>query len=257
MTETDDVGGRPVQAVQTSCEILEALLERDSAGVTELAESLGRSKATIHGHLSTLHDNELVARDGDRYRISLRFVDFGEHAKRNVQVYDVAREEIDRLAEETGEVAQLMVKEHGRGVYLHKAEGEHSVRTASYPGARNHLHCTALGKAILAHLPEERVHAILDEHGLPQMTENTITDREALFAELEDVRDHGTAVDNEEILQGLRCIAAPLHGNDGTLYGAISVSGPTSRMQGTRFEETLPDALRGAANVIQINATQQ
>ncbi|WP_435197415.1 IclR family transcriptional regulator [Natronomonas sp. EA1] len=256
MSELNDGGGRSVKAVQTSCEILEELLERGSAGVTELSDSLGYSKATIHGHLSTLRANELVAKEGDEYRIGLRFVGYGERAKRNVQIYEVAKEEVDKLAAETGEVAQVMVEEHGRGVYLHKSEGEHSVQTAAYPGTRNYLHCTALGKAILAHLPEERVDAILDRHGQPAVTEHTITDRDELKAELEAVRDRGIAVDNEEILQGLRCIAAPLHGNDGTLYGAISVSGPTSRMKGERFEETLPEALRSAANVIQINAMQ-
>lgn len=256
MNENTDIGGRPVQAVQTSCEILTHLLEHGGAGVTELAEELGCSKATIHGHLSTLHRNELVTKDGDKYQLSLRFVDFGEQAKSSVQVYEIARQETEQLAAETGEVAQFMVEEHGRGVYLHKAEGEKSILTASYPGERKRLHCTALGKAILAHLPPERVDTIIDRHGLPKMTENTITHRATLLDELEAIRDRGIAVDDEEILQGLRCIATPLHGNDGELFGAISVSGPTSRMKGDRFEEELPELLHGTANVVQINANQ-
>jgi DNA-binding IclR family transcriptional regulator len=255
MTRNRSVG-RKVQAVQTSCDVLDALRELGEAGVTELADHLGLSKATVHGHLTTLYDNEYVVKSDGKYRLSLRFVDFGTHAKRSVDVYEVAGEEVDRLAAKTGEVAQLMVEEHGRGVYLHKTVGENGVQTASYVGGRRYLHCTALGKAMLAHLPESRVDEILDRHGMPRKTENTTTDREELKAELATVRERGVAFDSGEIFQGLRCVAAPVTGHDGELYGAISVSGPTSRMKGRRFEEEIPETVLGAANVIQINAAQ-
>ena len=253
---TERTGGRQVRAVQISCDVLQALRELDGAGVTELAEYLDLSKATVHGHLSTLYKNEFVVKEGSEYRVSLWFVDFGEYAKNSVPIYDIARQEIDALADRTGEVAQLMVEEHGRGVYLHKSAGDKAVKTRSYAGARKYLHCTALGKAILAHLPEERVNEIVERHGLPQQTDRTIGTREELEAELEQVRDRGVAFDDEEILQGLRCVAAPVTGHDGTLYGAISVSGPTSRMKGERFTDELPEVVQGAANVIQVNATQ-
>jgi DNA-binding IclR family transcriptional regulator len=256
MAHHERKAGRKVQAVQTSCDVLDALQELDGAGVTELAEYLDVSKATVHGHLATLYDNEYVVKSDGEYRLSLRFVDFGTHAKQSVDVYEVAGEEVDRLADETGEVAQLMVEEHGRGVYLHKSVGENGVQTASYVGDRRYLHCTALGKAMLAHLPETRVDEILDRHGMPRKTENTTTDRDALKDELESVRDRGVAFDSGEIFKGLRCVAAPVTGHDGALYGAISVSGPTSRMKGPRFEEEIPETVLGAANVIQINAAQ-
>jgi DNA-binding IclR family transcriptional regulator len=257
MTDPDPhPGGRTVQGVETSCRVLEALRELDGAGVTAVADYLGVSKATAHGHLTTLYKHEFVARDGDDYRVSLRFVDFGEHAKNGVEIHEVATREVDKLAERTGEVAQYMVEEHGRGVYLHKARGEDAVQTASYTGNRKHLHCTALGKAILAHLPEERVLAIADRHGLPEMTPDTITDRDALLEELARVRERGVSFDDEEVLQGLRCVAAPIISQDGELYGAISASGPVSRMKGDRFREEVPELVSGAANVIEINAHQ-
>ena len=256
MAGDTEMGGRQIQAVQISCDILEALRELDGAGVTELAEHLDISKATVHGHLSTLYKNEFVVKEGDWYRVSLRFVNFGEFAKDSIPIYDIARDEVDSLANQTGEVAQFMVEEHGRGVYLHKSVGEKAIQTRSYAGARKYLHCTALGKAILAHLPEERVDEIVARHGLSQQTDRTISTREELESELETVREQGVAFDDEEILAGLRCVAAPVTGHDGTLYGAISVSGPTSRMKGDRFTEELPEQVQGAANVIQVNATQ-
>ncbi|MDQ2055586.1 MULTISPECIES: IclR family transcriptional regulator [Halobellus] len=253
---TEAGSGRHVQAVQISCDILEALREMDGAGVSELAEALDRSKATIHSHLSTLAANEFVVKNDGVYEVSLRFVDIGEYAKGQVDIYEVAKEEVERLAEETGEVAQFMVEEHGRGVYLHKARGENAIQTASYTGNRKLLHCTALGKSILSQLSADEIDAIIARHGLPQRTNKTISSREELFDELETIREEGVAFDDEEILQGLRCIAAPIKHPNGSVCGAISISGPTSRFKGDRFHEELPEIVEGAANVIEVNATQ-
>lgn len=248
--------GRRVKAVQTTTEVLEALRELDGAGVTELADHLDIAKATVHSHLATLVDNEFVVKRGDEYRVSLRFVDFGEYAKSNVDIYEITKKEVDRLAEETGEVAQFMIEEHGKGVYLHKASGENAIQTASYTGNRKDLHCTALGKAILSQLSGTRVDEIIDKTGLPQRTPNTVSTRDELSEELETIREQKVAFDDEEILQGLRCVAAPIAQPNGDIQGAISISGPTSRFKGDRFREELPEIVRGAANVIEVNATQ-
>lgn len=248
--------GRRVQAVDLSCTILEALRELDGAGVSELAASLDRSKATVHTHLATLEDHELVVNKGERYELSLKFVDLGEYAKSQVDIYEVAKKEVDRLADETGEVAQFMIEEHGCGVYLHKARGENAIQTASYTGDRKHLHYTALGKAILSQMSTEEIDQVIDRHGLPQRTERTIGTREALFEEIQTVREEGVAFDDEEVLQGLRCVAAPIEHPEGDICAAISISGPTSRFQGDRFYEELPELVEGAANVIEVNATQ-
>jgi DNA-binding IclR family transcriptional regulator len=255
-TPTGSDAGRRVQAVQISCDILAALRETDGAGVSQLADHLGRSKATIHSHLATLADNEFVVNNDGTYDISLKFVDIGEYAKNQIDIYEVAKAEVDRLAEETGEVAQFMVQEHGRGVYLHKACGENAVQTASHTGTRKHLHCTALGKAILSQLSTNEIDRIIDRHGLPARTKNTVTTRAELFDALKTIRSEGVAFDDEEVLQGLRCIAAPIDNPAGDTCGAISISGPTSRFKGDRFHEELPEIVQGAANVIKVNATQ-
>ncbi|MFC4248342.1 IclR family transcriptional regulator [Natribaculum luteum] len=253
---TSSEGGRRIQAVETTCELLNALRERGGAGVSELTRETGYSKATVHAHLATLLENEFVVKRGKRYEISLKFVDFGEFAKNSVAIHDIAKQEVDKLAEQTGEVAQFMVEEHGRGVYLHKARGENAIRTASYTGERKDLHCTALGKAILAQFPRERVEEIIDEHGMPAHTENTITTREELFDNLETIRQENVAYDDEEALSGLRCVAAPIVYKNGDIQGAISISGPTSRFKDERFRDELAEVVRGAANVIEVNSTQ-
>lgn len=249
-------GGRQIEAVQISCDILEALLALDEPGVTELADHLGYSKGTIHGHLSTLYKNEFVIKNNGSYQLSLRFMDFSEQIKDVIGIYDIAKKETEKLAKRSGEVAQFMVEEHGWGIYLHKAMGENAVKSASYTGNRKHLHCTAIGKAVLSQLPKDRVEGIIAQHGLPQYTENTITEPEALYDEMETIRDRGLAYDDNEILQGLRCIAAPVKTPDDELLSSISISGPSSRIQGKFFEEEGPEMLKDAANVIEINASQ-
>ena len=242
-----------VGATETTLRILETLKEMDGAGVTEVANSLGLPKSTVHNHVSTLLRNEYVVKEGDTYRVGLRFLEFGEYIRNRMPIYDVARPEVERLAEETGELANLLVEEHGKGVYLCRAKGSRAVRLDTYAGMRVHLHCTALGKAILAHLPEERVREIVDTRGLPSRTGTTITDEDDLLAELEEIRERGVAHDEEERVAGLRCVAAPIKNLDGNALGAISVSGPTSRMKGPRFHEEVPEDLISTANVIELN----
>jgi len=251
-TMTND-DGATVGATETTLRVLETLKELDGAGVTEVADRLDLPKSTVHNHVSTLLRNEYVVKEGDTYRVGLQFLEFGEYIRDRMPIYDVARPEVERLAEETGELANLLVEEHGKGVYLSRAKGSRAVRLDTYAGMRVHLHCTALGKAILAHLPDERVREIIDTHGLPERTDTTITDEATLLEELEETRERGYAYDTEERLAGLRCVAAPIRNLDGNALGAISVSGPTSRMKGERFEEAVPEELISTANVIELN----
>lgn len=249
---------RTVNAVETSCRILNALREKGKLGVTELANRLDISKAGVHSHLSTLEQNGLVVNEGETYRISLFFLDFAEAAMNEVEFYDVISQELDDLAEETGEVAQFMVEEHGLGIYLYKTGGSSAVQTSSYVGNKKHLHCTALGKAILANMDENRMREIIDRRGLPRQTTNTITEFDSLEDELDQIRKQGYALDNEEVLKGLKCVAAPVKNKNDNLIGSISVSAPTSRMDEQLFRDELPQKVAHTANVIeiQINAAQ-
>ena len=157
------------------------------------------------------------------------------------------------MAAETSELSGLIIEEHGRGIFLHRSKGENAVHVDTYAGKRIYLHGAALGKAILAHLPTERVDTIVQRHGLPALTENTITDRDVLAQELADIRKRGIAFDDGERLNGLRSVGAAILGPDGEVLGAISVAGPTSRLRDDRFRKELPDVVRSAVNVIDLN----
>ncbi len=245
----------PVGATEKTLQILDALQQLDGAGVTELSRTLDISKGTVHNHLSTLKENEYVVADGSTYRLSLRFLELGEYTRHQTRLLGIARSEIDALAEQTGEIANLMIEEHGRGVYLYISRGEKAVTLDTRVGTRQYLHTSALGKALLSNMDDERFEAVIDRHGLPAETPNTVTDVESLQDELEVIRERGVAFDGEERAEGIRCVAAPITDNNDVLLGSVSVSGPSTRMKGDRLHEEIPDQVQNAAMVIGINAS--
>jgi DNA-binding IclR family transcriptional regulator len=245
----------PIKSTETTFRVVEALRALDGAGVSELAEHLGLPRSTVHNYLSTLEQEEYVVNDGGSYEVGVRFLELGAYARNRRQIYAIAEPEVDRLADETGELANFLVEEHGRGIYLQRARGADAVRVEAHVGTRVSLHSTALGKAILAHLPESRVDGIVEAHGLEPATPRTVTDRDVLDDRLAEVRERGYALDDEERLEGLRCVAAPVLSTDDRVLGAVSVSGPSHRMRDDRFRDALPKRVLEAVNVIELNVT--
>lgn len=245
----------PVKATKVTFEIIDFLRKRNGAGVSEIADHLEKPTSTIHDHLRTLETEEYLIKDDSEYRIGARFLELGEQARSRMKVYHLARPEVDELATKTGNHSNVMIEEHGRGVFLYKAKGENAVRLDTHAGMRVYLQTTALGKSILAFRPLDEVETILDRHGLPQITENSITSRDQLLKELDQIRERGYAIDDEERVQGMRCVAAPITTSEGKAVAAISVSGPKSRLQGEYLEETLPNMVLQSSNVIEVNLT--
>lgn len=244
-----------VRSVVTAFEVLTALVELNGAGVTELASHLEIPKSTLHNYLSTLEQQEFLVKDGTTYRVGIQFLELGAFARTQYPLYKIARPEVNHLAEETGELANLLIEEQGWGYYLYRARGDEAVNAGARVGTQIYLHCSALGKAILAHMPEERVDEIIDRRGLPSLTENTATDRDELSEELDEIRNRGYAIDDEEHHDGLRCIAVPVLSSGDRVLGAISVAGPSNRMKGDQFAEEIPSLLKERVNVVELNIT--
>lgn len=246
-------GRRTIRSAEISSKILKGLQELNGAGTTEIAEHLGHSKSTIHDHLYTLDRAGLIVRTNNGFRLSIRFLDMAEHVKKQFGNYEVIARELDDLANETQEVAQFGVEEHNSVRYLYKKKGKKGVDTASRVGTQQPLHSTSLGKAILAHYPLNRVEEIIDGIEFERRTGNTITTKQELLDELEETRHRGYAIDDEENLRGIRCIAAPVIVDD-EVVGAVSLTGPASRFSGELFEEKLPETIKRTTNVIEINS---
>ena len=229
------------------------LLQREEARtVSGIADELGHSKSTVHSHLQTLVDEEMVVPTDEGYRLSLRILDMARGVRDQVGNCDVIEEEVDALAAETGEIAQFGIEEYGRVSYLHKANGERAVETASRVGTQQPIYSTSLGKVILAYLPPDRRAEIVDSCAFEPLTARTVTDPATLREQLAEVRERGYAVDDEENIDGLRCVAAPVRDGE-TVFGAVSVSGPSSRFTRDRIDGELSERVRRAANVIELN----
>ncbi|WP_255152041.1 IclR family transcriptional regulator [Halorarius halobius] len=247
---------RTVKTADTLFTIIQELQRRDGAGVTELAREIGMAKSTVYDHLATLERKEYVVKEGDTYRLSLRFLDHGVYIRDRAGMEGVVEPVITQLAADVDEAVWFVVEEHGHAVFLYRAMGERAVQTHARIGRRSGLHHLAAGKAILAHLPDERVDEILDEHGLPARTEHTVTDREALSEQLETVRETGIATEQDETVPGVSSVASPVV-FEGDVKGAITVIGPSNRIDGARLRETLPDLIRGATNEVELKLTYE
>lgn len=241
-----------IRATGTTFRVVDAIQDLDGAGTTELATALDLPKSTVFNHLQTLDEHGYVVRVGDEYHLGLKFLDHGEYARERTLLYQVAKSEIEKLADETGEVANLMVPEHGQGVYLYKAKGNRAVNHDTRPGKRIELYCTALGKSILSRSQTTVVDDVIDRTGLEAKTQNTITDPDTLYNELETIRERGYAINTGERNERVRCVAAPIF-VDGEILGSISVSGPKTRMKGEVLETDIPELVLESSNVIEIN----
>jgi IclR family acetate operon transcriptional repressor len=244
----------PVKATKTTFAIVERLIALDGAGVSKLADELDRPKTTIHDHLTTLDQLGYIRREGEEYKAGTKFLRIGEKARENIEIYQTAKPELEKLAREVGKHASLMIEENGMGVYLLNAEIPDTVNIVAPEGTPTKLHTTAPGKAILAHLPEPKTHDIIEENGLTAETTNTITDEETLLEELEQIRNQEYAVDQEEGLKGMQGVAAPVFRRNANVpAGAISIYGPTRSTDIDDFEEELLEELRRTVNIVEIN----
>jgi DNA-binding IclR family transcriptional regulator len=248
--------GGTVRSVEHAFTILRELYDGNGASLAELSTRVELSKSTIHSHLQTLEDLGYVTRRGSEYDLGLRFLTFGGYVRDKDRLYQVAKEGADELSEKTGELAAVSTEAAGENLYLYQAEGANAMSLDSHVGARLPLHCTATGKAMLAELPADRVEGILDERGLPAATENTITDPEVLYEELGTIKERGIAFDKGERIAGMRGVgSAIVHGERGTVIGAIGVTGPTNRMSSDKYETEIPELISKITRMVEINVT--
>jgi DNA-binding IclR family transcriptional regulator len=243
----------PVRTTEKTLTLIDELMRQGTSGVTELAQGVNMGKSAVHNHLTTLQDHGYVLKTGNQYQLGLKFLEVGGSIRKSMEFYQVAEPEVKSLADETGELANLLVEEQGLGVYLMRSKGEDAVDLDTYAGLRTNLHTTALGKAVLAHLPESRVENIIERHGIEPETSRSIGSREELFDALESVQNRGYAIDDGERLEGLRCIGAPVRSSSDEVLGAVSVSAPTRRVSDQELHGELSERVLSAANVIELN----
>ena len=240
-----------VEADRTLFNIIEVLVEKNGATVTEIATELELAKSTVHQHLTTLVDLEYAIKFGQEYNVGLRFLTIGEQARQKYNAADLMKNMVNQLAQETGERVQFIIKEYNHTFYTYIAAGERGVTANRTAGKMRYLHSSSGGKAILAEMSNENIKCIIDRTGLPAETDNTITDKEQLFEEIDKIRERGYSLNKGESVEGLWGIGASVV-VDGSIAGALSIAAPRGRLENERFHQELPEVLLSATNELEL-----
>jgi DNA-binding IclR family transcriptional regulator len=225
------------QTVLKALDILECIALADRPlSAAEAAKMCDLSRPTAYRLISTLASRGYATQeDATHYRLGTQVLSLSRNVLDSLDLPELAQPYLRQLSDITNETAYLSMLDGREILYIGKAESSQSVRTHTKIGSRNMVHCTAMGKAMLAFLPEGEQTSLIDGLDLPANTPTTITDRDALAKELAAIRAQEYAIDDEESEDGVRCVGAPVFDHTGHVIAAISVSGPAYRLSVSRL----------------------
>jgi IclR family transcriptional regulator, KDG regulon repressor len=235
-----------VKSVSRALDIILLIsMKKSGLGVTEIARQIDINKSSVYRILSTLVQYGFIEQDKEtgRYKLGYKFLEVSSRLLESIDLREEARPFLTELEKETNEVIHLVVYDQGEVVYIEKLDGNEALRMHSKVGKRAPMHCTSVGKAILAYLPANIVAGILERKGMPVHTDRTIINHDEFLKELTQVREKGYALDDEENEFGIRCLGVPIFDHLGQVAAAISISGPTIRMTDERLQQLQPKIL--------------
>lgn len=242
-----------VKTTETSLEIVDVLFQDGPVARDHIEDRLELTTSTVHRHLTTLREEGYVVEEAGTYSLGFKFLTIGGHLRRKVSAYQMIKRKVDDLAEQADERAQFIVREGTDRVYLYTEIGDNPVQTGAHTGRRGPIHASAAGKSILATLPEAKRERVLESSELERTGPNTITDVDTLRDDLAEIRERGYAFNREESTAGVHAIGAAVTGNEDDIVGAISISGPATRLKSQRMENDLPDIVLAATNELELH----
>ena len=221
-----------VAVLQKALDLLEVLAEEPDLGLSELSEKTGASKASTYRMLSTLESRGFVVKRGDtrKYAPGVQLVALSCAVVARLDLVKAARPYLEELQRFSNETVNLGILADAQVLYVDILESDQGLRMAAHVGARDALHSTALGKAILSALPPAEARQLLGSYKRLPATPKTIVALEALMSDLVETAERGYSIDNEENEAGARCIGVPIRDLSGRAIGALSVSGPSTRI---------------------------
>jgi len=242
--------------------VLEYFVERGSKqksiAFVEVANAVPFARTTVHRILYSLEKLGYVQKDEIRshYQLAAKFFELTGPVIHFRRLQSVSKSVMQNLLLRFGETINLGVLEEGQVAYIEVLQSPSALRIAAIPGERNPVHCTSLGKAMLAFLPEKEVEAILERHPMVKRTPKTITQKKHLLEHLASVRERTVAFDMEENLAGVVCVAAPIFDQSGRAIAGISVSGPATRMEPklTQIQEEIRISAQTLSRLLSPNA---
>ncbi|MDT7837097.1 DNA-binding transcriptional regulator KdgR [Aquabacterium sp. OR-4] len=242
-----------VAAVLKVFAILQALGESAETGVSDLSVRLAMPKATVYRFLQTMKTLGFVRQDGDseRYGLAMRMFELGTKALQYPELVELAKHPMQMLADRTGETVHLGMLIDSEIIYVHKVDSRHMLGMYSRVGRRAPLHCTAIGKVLMAWEHPERRELILDGASFQRFRDKTIVDRQDYLAELDRVRSQGFGEDREEFDDHIRCLGVPIFDRLNQPVAGLSVSFPTFRYDEARAPELVAMLTQASRQVSQ------
>jgi DNA-binding IclR family transcriptional regulator len=252
MGEAAQTGIYQSQVLDRTFKILDILAEQGPGiGITELAAKLGLHKSTTHRLIMVLESNRFVEKNANtgKYQLGSRVLELGLSALSRLDLGEVATPHLRRLVAESGETAHIGILRNFEVISILNVRSTQALHAPSEVGTRHPVHCSALGKAILAFSSREEVDQFLRERTLEAFTRNTITIPSMFIREIETVQRNGYALDDEEREEGLRCVGAPVWNSAGEVIGAVSVSGPVFRITRDRVNALAETVMEAASRM--------
>lgn len=220
-------------AVERALILLRYIVDNpDGLSIREVSRSLGYSPATVQKLINALNAQGYVVQDKltERYHLGPEAVQLGLTALSRLEIRRIARPHLETLSSDSGETVFLGMARGNHAIYIDKVVSAQPIRMDAPLGVNRPYNCTAVGKVLLAGLPDEEFERLAAEGAFEQMTERSITEVDALRAEIEQVRAQGWARDDEEYISGAGCVAAPVRDHEGQVIAALTVSGPAARI---------------------------
>jgi len=245
MSETSTKRGRgrtrkqppPIRALVRGLQVLEILGNGRKAALSDVARTANLSCSTTFRVLETLRQRGYVEQDGadGLYRIGFKAVQIGASYSATSPLPQAAHAVMLELVEHLNETVNLAILDGNEAVYIHQVEAQRSIRMFTQLGARAPLHCTGVGKALVAWRHPEQLARLLENHTFETFTPTTLSSEKQLLAGLQEVRQRGYAIDDEEREVGVRCVTAPVRDAQGEVVAALSVSAPIMRFTKKRI----------------------
>ena len=244
----DKAGQNTIKSLDRALEVLMQLGEMQGSTLSEIAGALDQSPATVYRVLTTFQGRGFADFDEQSQIWSIGPAAFltGSQFLRRTSLVERARPIMRDLMEATGETANLGIERDGKVLFLGQVETHATIRAFFPPGTASAMHSSGIGKALLSRMDDKRQRAVLAASKLEQFTPHTLTDPDAMIADLHVTKARGYAFDGEERNIGMRCIAAPVYNVFGEAVAGISVSGPTARITDDRIA-TLAEEVMDAA----------
>lgn len=244
-----------IEALGRGLHILETFTERTpSLSLTEISSAVGLDKSTVFRFAYTLEKLGYLRRDPEtkRYQPGPGVLRLGYAALNSLGLREIAQPCLRALSVQTGETTNMTVRDGKEVVYIARHKTRQIIDINLHVGSRLPVYCTAMGKALLSDMSRDELHDLLDDGPYPALGPNTLTNLDALVAELEGVRRQGYAINDEELVAGLRSVAAPIRDGEGGIVAAINISVPSARVCRRELEERLAPMIRQAAREISL-----